>query len=110
MATPHPLRTATVKRDTKETQIHIILCIDGGLLDLPAEARNISWEDRKNKHSFQESKTQYVDIDSGIGFLDHMLHALSKHAGWSVYIRSNGDLHSKAAFTTNAPTPTHPQN
>jgi len=95
MATPHPLRSAIVKRDTKETQIHVILCIDGGQLDnLPVEAQNVSWEDRKNKHSFQDSKTQYVDVDTGIGFLDHMLHALSKHAGWSIFIRTHGDLHS----------------
>jgi imidazoleglycerol phosphate dehydratase HisB len=26
--------------------------------------------------------------------LDHMLHALAKHAGWSLRIRCKGDLHS----------------
>ncbi|KAK6349732.1 imidazoleglycerol-phosphate dehydratase [Orbilia brochopaga] len=32
-------------------------------------------------------------IDTGIGFLDHMYHALSKHAGWSLQMVCEGDLH-----------------
>lgn len=67
-------RTATVKRATKETSIHVILAVDGGQLDgLPSEAVGLDPDaPRKNAHSFQSSKTQYIDIDSGIGFLDHM--------------------------------------
>lgn len=110
-------RVATVKRATKETSIHIILAVDGGQLEgLPAEVQNADPDaPRKNAHAFQSSKTQYIDIDSGIGFLDHMyeyprrghatstltlprrLHALSKHAGWSLYLRTNGDLHSPSS-------------
>lgn len=85
-------RVASVSRNTKETQIEIVLSIDGGKLDLPASA-HVNGE-RKNKHAFQESSSQYIDIDTGIGFFDHMLHALSKHAGWSLFVRTNGDLHS----------------
>jgi len=85
-------RKATIDRDTKETQVKIQLCIDGGQLSNPP-IEPISWSDRTNKHAFQESKSQYVDIDTGIGFLDHMLHALAKHAGWSLWVRCHGDLH-----------------
>lgn len=34
-----------------------------------------------------------VDIATGIGFLDHMLHALALHAGFDVALRCEGDLH-----------------
>lgn len=84
-------RAAQVARDTKETSINIILNVDGGQLEgVPA----ITGE-RTNKHAFQSSPSQYVDIDTGIGFLDHMLHALAKHAGWSLYVKTKGDLISK---------------
>ena len=64
-------RTATVARDTKETKVHVILDIDGGQLSgVPALEG-----ERTNIHAFQQSETQYVDIDTGIGFLDDMLHA-----------------------------------
>jgi len=43
-------------------------------------------------HATQITPTQQIAIDTGIGFLDHMLHALSKHAGWSLAIRAHGDL------------------
>jgi imidazoleglycerol-phosphate dehydratase len=29
---------------------------------------------------------------TGIGFLDHMIHALAKHSGWSLRVRTLGDL------------------
>ena len=88
-----PRRQGIVARDTKETQIMVILDIDGGELDL-SESQKARTE-QTNKHAFQSSKSQYIDIDTGIGFLDHMLHALSKHAGWSLYVRTMGDLHSR---------------
>lgn len=95
MSDSHPPRSAYIARDTKETKIQVSLCIDGGpLSELPSVTPEVVNGERKNKHAYQESKSQYVDIDTGIGFLDHMLHALSKHAGWSVYIRCDGDLHS----------------
>ena len=103
-APPHPSRAASVFRDTKETKIQVSLCIDGGpLSDLPSIRQDQVNGERKNNHAFQESKSQYVDIDTGIGFLDHMLHALAKHAGWSLYLRCNGDLHSAYKSTALIP-------
>ena len=89
-------RSATVSRDTKETQIQVILNIDGGELELPtSNEKSQTNGERPNKHAFQASKAQYIDVSTGIGFLDHMLHALAKHAGWSLYLRTHGDLISK---------------
>jgi len=101
MATANSLsftpRSATINRDTKETKVQVKLCIDGGQLD---SIPSIPWDSRTNKHAFQESPSQYVDIDTGIGFLDHMLHALAKHAGWSLWLRCQGDLHIDDHHTT----------
>ncbi|ORZ19812.1 Imidazoleglycerol-phosphate dehydratase-domain-containing protein [Absidia repens] len=36
---------------------------------------------------------QQIEIDTGIGFLDHMYHALAKHGGWSLTLHCKGDLH-----------------
>jgi len=84
-------RTATIKRDTNETKVHLILSIDGGPLEgVPAEQNGES-----RSHAKQISKSQHIDIDSGIGFLDHMIHQLAKHGGWSLYLRCKGDLHSE---------------
>lgn len=44
-------------------------------------------------HATQLSTSQSITITTGIGFLDHMIHALSKHAGWSLRLRCSGDLH-----------------
>lgn len=44
-------------------------------------------------HATQSSTSQSITINTGIGFLDHMIHALSKHAGWSLSLRCIGDLH-----------------
>lgn len=85
------VRTATLKRDTNETKIHIIVNLDGGELE---DVPKLNGE-RTNHHAFQASKAQYVDIETGIGFLDHMIHQLAKHGGWSLYVRSKGDLTSE---------------
>ncbi|KAF9152742.1 imidazoleglycerol-phosphate dehydratase [Linnemannia schmuckeri] len=61
-------RVATVSRKTNETDIHITLAMD-------------------------QAGAQSIDIDSGIGFLDHMYHALAKHSGWSLSLKCKGDLH-----------------
>ncbi|KAI9687980.1 MAG: imidazoleglycerol-phosphate dehydratase [Bogoriella megaspora] len=83
-------RSATLNRDTNETKIKLSLNLDGGAL--PAiEETGVNCEQKS--HAAQSSKSQEIDIDTGIGFLDHMLHALAKHAGWSLYIRTRGDLH-----------------
>ncbi|KAI8322094.1 IGPD-domain-containing protein [Martensiomyces pterosporus] len=64
-------RSATVSRKTNETDIQISLQI--GSLDSAAE--------------------QTIDINTGIGFLDHMYHALAKHGRWSLTLACKGDIH-----------------
>jgi imidazoleglycerol phosphate dehydratase HisB len=60
------IRTATVERATRETSITCTLALDG---------------------------TGNADISTGIGFLDHMLGALAKHARFDLALRCAGDLH-----------------
>ncbi|RKP27254.1 Imidazoleglycerol-phosphate dehydratase-domain-containing protein [Syncephalis pseudoplumigaleata] len=62
-------RTARIERTTNETSIKVSLELDPAL------------------------DTQQFDISTGIGFLDHMYHALAKHAGWSLTLHCKGDLH-----------------
>lgn len=47
-------------------------------------------------HATQFTPTQQITISTGIGFLDHMLHALAKHGGWSLAVRAKGDLYSES--------------
>ncbi|MFD2570604.1 bifunctional histidinol-phosphatase/imidazoleglycerol-phosphate dehydratase HisB [Spirosoma soli] len=61
-----PARTATVERNTKETQIRVDLNLDG---------------------------RGRADIHTGLGFFDHMLDQVAKHSGADLTIRVNGDLH-----------------
>ncbi|KAF2861892.1 IGPD-domain-containing protein [Piedraia hortae CBS 480.64] len=85
MTTP-PRRTSQISRSTHETRVTIYLSLDGGVIPstyTPSPSAH---------HAIQTSPTQNIDIDTGIGFLDHMLHALSKHAGWTLYARTQGDL------------------
>lgn len=95
------LRTATIDRDTNETKIKVALNLDGG--ELPQIKSNGASNGEETKsHASQNSKSQIIDVDCGIGFLDHMIHALAKHAGWSLWLRCKGDLHSmfdKASHT-----------
>ena len=58
-------RLATVERATSETQLSVTLCLDG---------------------------EGNAEIDTGLGFLDHMLTALAKHARFDLQISCNGDL------------------
>ena len=60
------MRKSEIERVTKETQIKIKVSIDG-----------------KGK----------AEIDTGVGFFDHMLTALSVHSGISMSIKVKGDLH-----------------
>jgi imidazoleglycerol-phosphate dehydratase len=60
------MRTATITRATRETKITCTVNLDG-----TGEAR----------------------IATGIGFLDHMLSALSKHSGIDIDLACAGDLH-----------------
>ncbi len=59
------MRTATIERATKETQISVTVELD-----------------EKGR----------ADIDTGIGFFDHMLTALSVHSGISMTVKVKGDL------------------
>ena len=59
-------RTATVTRNTRETQITLTIDLDG---------------------------TGKTDLHTGIGFFDHMLTALSVHSGISMDIAVKGDLY-----------------
>lgn len=58
-------RTAEIARKTKETDITVNLNLDGG----------------------------EVKIDTGIGFLDHMLTALGVHGGFGLEVSAKGDLY-----------------
>lgn len=60
------VRTASVERKTKETDISLSVNIDG---------------------------TGEGEISTGIGFLDHMLTALSKHGRMDLTLSCKGDLH-----------------
>jgi imidazoleglycerol-phosphate dehydratase len=83
-------RTAKISRKTNETKVAVIVGLDGGEIDMP-EAR-----EGGRHHARQMTSAQQIDIDTGIGFLDHMLHQLAKHGGWSLFLRCEGDLHSTA--------------
>jgi imidazoleglycerol-phosphate dehydratase len=63
--TLHPARTAVVSRTTQETDVLVELDIDGAGV---------------------------VDVDTGVGFFDHMLAQLGKHGGFDLRVRTKGDL------------------
>ncbi|RDA87659.1 hypothetical protein CP532_3804 [Ophiocordyceps camponoti-leonardi (nom. inval.)] len=102
------VRAAALARETNETKIQLALNIDGGQLP-PDTARELlqscqggggggdssssSSSSKEAGHASQASASQLIAVDTGIGFLDHMLHALAKHAGWSLAIKCRGDLH-----------------
>ena len=85
------VRSAALARDTNETKIQLAINLDGG--EFPAETDERLTNGTEG-HATQASKSQIIAINSGIGFLDHMLHALAKHAGWSLALNCKGDLHS----------------
>lgn len=59
------MRTAEIKRKTKETDIEVFVKLDG------------------------EGK---VNVDTGIGFFDHMLTAFGVHSGIDMQVNCTGDL------------------
>jgi imidazoleglycerol-phosphate dehydratase len=67
------MRKAKVKRKTKETDIEVAVDLDG---------KGVS------------------KIDTGIGFLDHMLDLLARHSRIDVAVRAKGDLHIDHHHTT----------
>ena len=58
------MRTSEIIRETKETQIKLSLSLDG---------------------------TGKSEIDTGCGFLDHMLTLFSKHGRFDLNVKCNGD-------------------
>ena len=67
------MRKASVTRETKETQISVSINLDG---------------------------TGTYDVETGIGFLDHMLEQLSRHSLIDIKVRAKGDLHIDGHHTT----------
>ena len=59
------MRCAEISRKTKETDISLSLCLEGGA----------------------------VSVSTGIGFFDHMLTALAFYTGWGLTLRVEGDLY-----------------
>lgn len=60
------MRTASIKRKTSETDIAVTLNLDG---------------------------TGRADIETGIGFLDHMLKSFAKHGFFDLTVNVKGDLY-----------------
>ena len=67
------MRKYSIKRKTKETNISVDLSLDGN-------GKNL--------------------IETGIGFLDHMLEQLSKHSLFDINVKAKGDLHIDFHHTT----------
>ncbi len=66
-------RQATISRKTKETEITATVDLDG---------------------------TGAYDIETGVGFLDHMLEQLARHSLIDITLRAKGDLHIDHHHTT----------
>ncbi|WP_110181579.1 imidazoleglycerol-phosphate dehydratase HisB [Nocardioides solisilvae] len=65
-------RTAVVDRETRETKVHLELDLDG---------------------------SGRTDVHTGVGFYDHMLTALGRHALVDLTVRVDGDTHIDAHHT-----------
>ncbi|KAH0566186.1 hypothetical protein GP486_000418 [Trichoglossum hirsutum] len=96
MSSKPAARKALIQRITKETKVQVSLSLDGGPLDfLPKRSEipsGVIPDQQVRHHASQDSPSQQIWIWTGVGFLDHMLHALAKHAGWSLRVRTFGDL------------------
>ena len=66
-------RTASVKRETKETRIEATIDVDG---------------------------TGSYDVATGVGFLDHMIEQLARHSLIDISLKAEGDLHIDFHHTT----------
>lgn len=82
------MRAASIDRITNETQIQVAISLDGGPVALKSDAASSSSEAQS-----QNTGGQTISVNTGVGFLDHMLHALAKHSGWSLLLVCKGDLH-----------------
>ncbi|KAJ1541593.1 DEAD-box ATP-dependent RNA helicase [Saccharomyces cerevisiae] len=88
---------ALVKRITNETKIQIAISLKGGPL---AIEHSIFPEKEAEAVAEQATQSQVINVHTGIGFLDHMIHALAKHSGWSLIVECIGDLHIDDHHTT----------
>ncbi len=59
------MRRAEINRETKETQIQVVLNLDG---------------------------TAQAEVDTGVGFMDHMLAHVARHGLFDLRIEAKGDL------------------
>ncbi len=66
------MRSATISRRTSETAIDVTIDLDG---------------------------TGSYDVQTGVGFFDHMLEQLSRHSLIDLHVRTTGDLHIDAHHT-----------
>ena len=60
------MRSATITRKTKETEISVSVLLDGAGI---------------------------ADVETGVGFFDHMLDQVARHSLIDLTVRSKGDLH-----------------
>ena len=78
--------------------------MEGLLAILRGEALSVAAEERLASHVRKTSETAIsvavnldrkapVKIDTGVGFYDHMLDQIAKHAGFSLQLECDGDLH-----------------
>src|SRR5918996_1237270 len=67
------MRTASIKRTTKETDVEVAVDLDG---------------------------TGASSIATGIGFFDHMLDLLARHSRIDLTVKAKGDLHIDHHHTT----------
>ena len=67
------MRTATIKRKTKETDIEVSVNLDGAGVS---------------------------SVATGIGFFDHMLDLLARHSRIDITVKADGDLHVDHHHTT----------
>lgn len=65
-------RSASRQRQTKETEVNIVLDIDG---------------------------TGVAQVSTGLPFFDHMLNQLGRHGGWDLEVTARGDLEIDAHHT-----------
>lgn len=91
---------AFVSRITNETKIQIALSLKGGHVEIADSILGKKKQEDGQDVAAQATKSQVIDIQTGVGFLDHMIHALAKHAGWSLVVECIGDLHIDDHHTT----------
>ena len=73
-------RTAYIHRKTNETDIEISLNLDAKQLSQQTQTK-------------QDIKQETTTLDTGIGFFDHLLDQIARHAGIILNIKVKGDLY-----------------